>query len=110
MSCLFCKIIAGLLPSEKLYEDEHLLVIKDKFPKAKTHILLMPKKHIPTLREVTSADLPLMAYLIEKVPSIATLAGLEDFRLIINNGSQGGQEIFHLHVHILGSDKKLPGF
>ena len=110
MSCLFCQIIEGKLPSEKIYEDERLLVIKDKFPKAQTHLLIMPKKHIPTLREVAAEDQSMVGYLLEKAPSIATLAGLKDFRLIINNGVNSGQEIFHLHVHILGGTQKLPGF
>ncbi len=108
--CLFCKIIAGEIPSDKIYEDEQVLVFNDINPKADVHLLMVPKKHIVSLNEVGTEDDPLMAHMLRLLPEIAKNQGLKDgFRTIINTGQGGGQIIFHLHIHLLGGSK-LPGF
>lgn len=110
--CIFCKIIEKSIPSETLYEDEHLVAFKDIFPKAPVHILIVPKLHIPSLNELSKKDSELIAHLMLKLPLIAQEQGLtKGYRTVINTGSGGGQEVFHLHVHLLGGgNKTLPGF
>jgi histidine triad (HIT) family protein len=110
-TCLFCRIINRELPSQILYEDDTLIAIHDKFPKAPTHVLVMPKKHIPDLWDITPEDAGLMATLLAKLPVLAMALGLtQGFRTIVNTGKDSGQEIFHLHFHILGGKPSLPGF
>lgn len=102
--CLFCRIIDGTLPAQRLYEDEHVLVIPDKFPKAEVHLLVLPRLHIPSLREITIEHDELMAHMMRLLPRLAQENGLTDgFRTVINTGTGGGQEIFHLHIHIMGN-------
>jgi histidine triad (HIT) family protein len=101
--CIFCKIAAKQLPADIIYEDPDFVVFKDIYPKAKTHLLIIPKKHIASLNELTEADQQLMGKLILLVPKIANDAGLDTgYRTIFNTGPDGGQEIYHLHAHILG--------
>lgn len=108
--CLFCKIVAGDIPSSKVYEDDQIFVFKDINPKAAVHLLLIPKIHIHSLDEISSKHQELIAYMMLKLPEIARSQGLESgFRTIINTGRGGGQEVWHLHIHILGG-KGLPGF
>ncbi|RMD70512.1 MAG: histidine triad nucleotide-binding protein [Gammaproteobacteria bacterium] len=108
--CLFCRIVAGEIPSERVYEDEQVVAFKDIHPKAPVHILVVPRLHIPSLFEVRPEHDGLMAHLCRTLPEIARQLGLErGFRVIINNGPEGGQEILHLHVHLLGG-RRLPGF
>lgn len=108
--CLFCKIVAGDIPADKVYEDEQVLVFKDINPKADVHLLMIPKQHIASLNEVESQDDAVMAKMLRLLPDIAKKQGLNDgFRTIINTGEGGGQIIFHLHIHLLGG-KGLPGF
>jgi len=108
--CLFCKIIAGDIPSSKVYEDEQILVFKDINPQADVHLLVIPKIHIESLDQLTSDHHDLIATMMLKLPELARSQGLEDgFRTIINTGPGGGQEVGHLHIHILGG-KNLPGF
>ncbi|QEP42950.1 histidine triad nucleotide-binding protein [Ectothiorhodospiraceae bacterium BW-2] len=108
--CLFCKIIAGDIPSDTLYEDDNVKVFRDIAPKAATHLLVIPKKHIASLNELTAEDSELMGYLTLLLPKLAAEQGLEDgFRTIINTGRGGGQEVFHIHYHLLGGGR-LPGF
>ncbi|CAK0748498.1 Protein HitA [Gammaproteobacteria bacterium] len=105
--CLFCKIIAGALPAHRLYEDEQVVVIPDKFPKAEVHLLVLPRLHIPSLREIGIEHDGLMVHIMHLLPRIAQDSGLTDgFRTVIHTGKGGGQEIFHLHVHIMG--QRLP--
>lgn len=106
--CIFCKIINDEIPSSKVYEDEQILVFKDIAPKAPVHLLMIPKKHIHSLAEVSQDDSELMGYMMTKVPEIAKEAGLEGFRTIINTGKDGGQIVFHIHIHILGGGGPLP--
>jgi histidine triad (HIT) family protein len=102
--CLFCRIIAGTVPAPRLYEDEQVVVIPDKFPKAEVHLLVLPRTHIPSLQELTPEHDALMAHILRLLPRLARDHGLEEgFRTIINTGPGGGQEIFHLHLHILGN-------
>ena len=108
--CLFCKIIAGDIPSEKVYEDEQIFVFKDINPKAAVHILVIPKVHNVSLDDLTAEHQSLIAYMMLKLPELARSQGLEDgFRTIINTGPGGGQEVGHLHIHIMGG-QGLPGF
>jgi histidine triad (HIT) family protein len=108
--CLFCKIIAGDIPSVSVYEDEQIFVFKDINPVAEVHILAVPKKHIKSLDEQTKEDADLLGYMMGKLPELAQSQGLADgFRTIINTGPGGGQEVDHLHIHIMGGSK-LPGF
>ena len=100
--CIFCKIVAGELPATKVYEDEEILAFNDIHPKASTHLLVIPKKHIANLNELTTQDHDLMARLMLSLPKIAQQQGLEGFRVIVNNGPGSGQIVFHLHFHILG--------
>ncbi len=105
--CLFCQIIAGALPATRLYEDEQVVVIPDKFPKADVHLLVLPRIHIPSLREVTAEHDALMAHIVRLLPKVAYDNGLVDgFRTVINTGTGGGQEIYHIHFHVMG--KRLP--
>ena len=99
---LFTRIINGEIPSEKLYEDDDCICIKDIAPKAPTHVLLIPRKPIPRLIDATSEDQALLGRLMIKAGEIAAQLGVGDaFRLIINNGADAGQTVFHLHIHIL---------
>ena len=101
--CLFCKIIAGEIPSTKIYEDERIYVFRDIAPKAKEHVLVVPKKHIDSLNEATEDDAELLGYINIKIPMIAKRLGLDNgFRTILNTGKGGGQEVFHIHYHVLG--------
>jgi histidine triad (HIT) family protein len=103
MSTIFSKILEGEIPAEFIYEDEQLVVIKDAFPKAPVHLLMIPRKPIINLDDLNKDDEALMGYMMMKIPAIAAQAGLvEGYRTIINTGKGGGQEVFHLHVHILG--------
>ena len=103
--CLFCRIINGEIPAQRIYEDDQIVVIPDKYPKARVHLLVMPRKHLPSLVELDPEHDSLMGYMLRLLPSLARAQGLEDgFRTVINTGRGGGQEIFHLHVHLLGGE------
>lgn len=106
--CIFCKIVNDEIPSNKVYEDDKILVFEDIAPKAPVHLLMIPKKHIHSLAEVTEDDSELMGYMMTKVPQVAKDAGLKGFRTIINTGKDGGQIVFHIHIHILGGGGPLP--
>jgi histidine triad (HIT) family protein len=108
--CIFCKIAAGQIPSPRLYEDDRVIVIKDINPKAPVHLLVVPRMHIESLNELETSDDPLIAHMIRLLPTVAREQGLDEgFRTIINTGRGGGQEIPHLHLHLLGGGR-LPGF
>lgn len=101
---IFGKIIAGEIPSEKLYEDDDCICIKDIAPQAPTHVLLIPKKAIPRLADATAEDQALLGKLMVKAGDIARMLGVDEaFRLVVNNGAGAGQTVFHLHLHILGN-------
>lgn len=108
--CIFCKIAAGDIPVDKVYEDEQVVVFRDINPKAPVHLLLVPRLHIPSLEELSPEHDSLMAHMMHLLPQLAKAQGLESgFRTIINTGKGGGQEVFHLHIHLLGGSS-LPGF
>lgn len=101
--CIFCKIIAGDLPSDKVYEDDKVIVIRDLYPKAKVHLLVIPKEHVVSLRDMDASHSELIAHMMLLLPKLAEEQGLDaGFRTIINTGKGGGQEVFHLHIHLLG--------
>lgn len=110
--CIFCKIVAGEIPATKVYEDEYCLAFKDIAPKAPVHVLLIPKQHIVSLAEIGPEHQSLMAHMLLTLGKVAQQLGLEDgFRTIANTGPGGGQEVDHLHFHILGgAEGGLPGF
>jgi len=105
--CLFCKIAEGSIPSGKVYEDDDVYAFNDIHPKAPTHVLVIPKVHVATLSD--SEDPALLGLLMDRVRMIAddVLHLAAGYRVVINVREGGGQEVFHLHVHILGG-KKLP--
>ena len=108
--CLFCKILAGEIPSDKVYEDDKVYVFKDIYPKADVHLLMIPRKHVDSLNEIDKSFDEIMAHMMRLLPKLAKEQGLDDgFRTIINTGPGGGQEVFHLHLHLMGGDN-LPGF
>jgi histidine triad (HIT) family protein len=100
--CLFCRIVAGEIPSRKVYEDETVYAFEDISPKAPTHVLVIPKKHIAGLADVSAADESLVGTVAARAAAIARDRGLADFRLVANNGEGAGQSVFHLHFHLLG--------
>ena len=105
-NCLFCKIIAGDIPSTKVYEDESVLAFRDIAPQAPTHILVIPKTHIGSVAEVSGENSAVVALIFEVIPQIAAAEGLENgYRVVSNCGSHAGQTVPHLHFHILGGKK-----
>ena len=108
MDCLFCKIIAGEIPSKKAYEDDVCLAFHDIAPQAPVHVLVIPKTHIESANAVTSENSACVSHIFEVIPSIARELGLDNgYRVITNCGADGCQSVKHLHFHILGG-KKLP--
>lgn len=108
MDCLFCKIIDGDIPSNKVYEDEFVYAFYDINPMAPVHVLVVPKKHIASADEVSAENSQYVAKIFEKIPEIAKLAGVKNgYRVITNCGEDACQSVLHLHFHILGG-KKLP--
>lgn len=107
--CLFCSMVSGKIPTAKLYEDDQIFVIKDIRPKAKVHLLVIPKVHIDSLLNVEEEHSALLGYVMTSLKNFAKEQGLEGFRTVINTGQEGGQEIFHLHFHLLGGGN-LPRF
>ena len=103
MDCLFCKIIAGEIPSSKVYEDDDMLAFKDINPEAPCHILVIPKAHIASVDEINSENSGITAKIFEKIPEIAKLGGCTNgYRVITNCGPDAGQNVFHLHFHVIG--------
>jgi len=100
--CLFCRIVGGEIPSQKVYEDENVFAFEDIAPKAPTHVLVVPKKHIARLADVSPDDELLLGTLVVRAAAIAKERGLSDFRVVANNGEGAGQSVFHLHFHLLG--------
>ena len=105
-NCLFCKIIAGDIPSTKVYEDETVLAFRDIAPQAPTHILVIPKAHIGSVAEITAENSGVVAHIFEIIPQIARAEGLDSgYRVVSNCGEDAGQTVHHLHFHILGGQK-----
>ncbi len=101
--CLFCKIIAGSIPSTKVYEDETVYAFRDIAPQAPTHILVIPKAHIADCNDVTAENADVIAHIFAVIPAIAKAEGLvSGYRVVSNCGADAGQTVQHLHFHILG--------
>ncbi len=105
--CLFCKIINGDIPADKVFENETVFAFRDIDPKAPTHILIIPKKHIKTLNEINKNDQDLLGELLLTAKKIAKDEGIDTsgYRTVINCNSDGGQTVFHIHLHLLGGRK-----
>ena len=102
-NCLFCKIASGIIPSTKVYEDEQILAFRDIAPQAPTHILVIPKTHIPSVDGVTAENSAIVAHIFTVIPQIAKAEGLSGgYRVVSNCGADAGQTVHHLHFHILG--------
>ncbi|MBI4302839.1 MAG: histidine triad nucleotide-binding protein [Chloroflexi bacterium] len=110
MDCIFCKIVAGEIPSQLLYQDEQVIAFRDINPIAPVHLLIVPKKHIASLSELSDADLPVIGNMVKAGNELAKREGVfeKGYRLVINCGQEGGQAVPHLHMHLLGG-RKLSG-
>lgn len=106
--CIFCKMIAGQIPAKKIYEDDDLIAFHDIHPIAKVHFLMVPKLHVASLAECDSNQQAILGKMLLLAPKLAAEQGLRGFRTMINTGKEGGQEVFHLHVHVFGGDDVLP--
>ncbi|MBY0340086.1 MAG: histidine triad nucleotide-binding protein [Rhodocyclaceae bacterium] len=106
--CIFCKIVEGKIPSRKVYEDDDLLAFLDINPAAPVHVLVIPKQHVESLADCTPEHAVMLGKLFGKLGEIARAQGLTDgFRTIVNTGRVGGQEVYHLHAHILGGPQPV---
>jgi histidine triad (HIT) family protein len=109
-SCLFCKIVRGEIPSRKVYEDDDLFVFHDIHPWAPVHFLMVPKAHIDSLAQVDDSHAPLLGRMLALAPRLALQEGCRPYpqgghRVVINTGAEGGQEVHHLHVHVMGGPR-----
>lgn len=105
-NCIFCKIVAGEIPSAKVYEDEEIVIFKDVAPKAKIHLLCIPKEHYSELSELNGERAALLGRTLEKIGRLKEELGLsEGYRLVVNQGENAGQAVHHLHIHILGGER-----
>ena len=107
--CLFCKIIAGDIPSKKVYDDEQVYAFYDIDPQAPTHFLVIPKEHIPSAGAVTPENSAVVAHCFEVIAKVTKELGISEFRVVSNCGESAGQSVFHLHFHVLaGRDMTWP--
>ena len=104
MDCIFCQIVAGDLPSDTLYQDEEIIAFRDVNPMAPTHVLIIPKKHIPSLIQLSDAETPIIGHMTKVANQLAKQEGIsgKGYRLVISCGKEGGQVMPHLHMHLLG--------
>ncbi len=100
--CLFCRIAAGEIPSKQAYSDSNVYAFHDIAPKAPTHILVIPRRHIPKLADLGPEDERLVGEVVARAAAIARDLKLDHYRLVANNGEGAGQSVFHLHFHLLG--------
>lgn len=107
MDCVFCKIIEGKIPSDKVFENEYVLAFNDIEPKAPVHILIIPKKHIKDINEISEENIKYVESLMLSIKEIAKIVGVYEsgYRIISNTGKDSGQEVPHLHFHLLGGKK-----
>mgnify|MGYP003599526150 FL=1 len=108
--CLFCKIVAGQIPSKKVYEDDELLAFHDIHPWAPVHFLMIPKAHIPSMAQVGPEHEALLGRIMVLAPRLALEQGCNPypaggFRIVVNTGAEGGQEVQHLHIHVMGGPR-----
>jgi len=108
--CVFCKIVKGEIPAKVVYEDDLIMAFHDINPQRKVHVLVIPKKHIPSVNDIKPEDKELMGHLWTKMPEIAKKLGIAEngYRIIVNTGKHGGQEIYHIHFHLLGGEPVGP--
>ena len=111
MDCIFCQIVAGKIPSDIIYQDKELVAFRDIHPVAPTHVLIVPKKHIPDLVHLSEADLPVIARMVKAANQLAKQEGISQsgYRLVINCGTDAGQVVPHLHMHLLGGRRLMDG-
>ena len=102
--CIFCRIVAGEIPCQKVYEDDAVLAFEDIHPMAPVHVVVVPKRHVPTLMELRPGGEGMSDALVAAVQEVARSKGIAEkgFRMVVNCNEQGGQVVFHLHVHVLG--------
>lgn len=119
-NCLFCKIARGDIPSTKVHEDDDLLVFKDIHPAAPVHLLIVPKRHVSTLSDCSDSDAPILGKMLALVPRLAERQGCAaksdgaggytgGYKTLINAGPDGGQEVYHLHIHLIGGPRPWHG-
>ncbi len=109
-NCIFCKIARGEIPARKIHEDEQMVAFGDVRPQAPVHLLIIPKRHIESLAECGESDAALLGSMLALAPRLAREQGSPDgFRTIINTGRVGRQEVYHLHIHVLGGPEPIPG-
>lgn len=106
--CIFCKIVNGSIPAKKIYEDDDVIAFNDINPSARVHFLIVPKLHIESLASCEDEHQDLLGKMLLLAPKIAKEQGLTGFKTLINTGKDGGQEVFHIHVHVLGGGSALP--
>ena len=106
--CIFCKIVKGEIPSKKIFEDDDFIVFHDIKPIAPVHFLIVPKAHIESLLDAQANHQALLGEALLMAPKLALEQGLKGFRTMINTGREGGQEVFHLHIHVFGGGAVLP--
>lgn len=105
-NCVFCKIVAGQIPSKKVYEDEEVFAFHDIRPHAPVHFMIVPKLHVPSLNEATAGHQALLGRMLTLAPRLAREQGAANgFRTVINTGVDGGQEVYHLHIHVMGGPR-----
>ena len=105
-NCIFCKIVAGAIPARKVHEDEHMLAFHDNNPWAPVHLLLVPKRHIASMADITPDEAGLVGHLMAQSPRLMRELGVTNgFRHIINTGADGRQEVMHLHIHVMGGPR-----
>lgn len=109
-NCLFCKIIEGKIPSRKVYEDDEILAFHDINPWAPVHFLMIPKVHIPSMAQVDDSHAVLLGKMLTLAPKLAVQEGCRPYpegghRVVINTGTEGGQEVHHLHIHVMGGPR-----
>lgn len=100
--CIFCKIVDGDIPSKNIYEDDDVIVFDDINPMAKIHFLIVPKLHVESLKSCDDTHQQLLGKIMLLAPKLAAEKGLVGFKTLINTGREGGQEVFHLHIHVFG--------
>lgn len=106
--CIFCRIIKGELNSSLIYEDNDVIAFNDIRPIAPVHFLIVPRQHVVSLAECSDSEQSLLGKMLLLAPQLARQQGLNGFRTMINTGREGGQEIFHLHIHVFGGSETLP--
>jgi len=107
MECIFCRIVAGEIPAKKVYEDDEVVAFEDIRPQAPVHVLVIPRRHIPTVNALADDDASLVGRLVLVAKKIAAERGIAEsgYRLVLNCNRDSGQEVFHIHLHLLGGRK-----